>query len=71
MTGHPTRPNNSVRLNAHAPEALTNDVPVAQTPHRLLWTTAIIATALCVVAFVLWVTNGPVLLFDMIVALCT
>jgi hypothetical protein len=43
----------------------------AQTPYWLLWSTAIVAFVLCVVAFVLWGTNGASTLFDMIVAFCT
>ena len=43
----------------------------ADTPYRLLWSTAIVAFVLCVVAFVLWGINGASTLFDMIVALCT
>ena len=36
----------------------------------LLWLTALAALVLCGVAFVLWGVNGPVTLFDMMVALC-
>ena len=43
----------------------------ASTPCRLLWSTGIVAFALCVAAFVLWGINGASTLFDMIVALCT
>jgi hypothetical protein len=43
----------------------------ANTPYRLLWSTAIIAFVLGIAAFVLWGINGPGTLFDMIVALCT
>jgi hypothetical protein len=43
----------------------------AGTPYRLLWSTGIVAFALCVVTFVLWGINGAGTLFDMIVALCT
>lgn len=45
--------------------------PPANTPYWLLWSTGIVAFALCIVAFVLWGTNGASTLFDMIVALCT
>ena len=41
------------------------------TPYWLLWSTGIVACALCVIAFVLWGINGAITLFDMIVALCT
>ena len=43
----------------------------ASTPCRLLWSTGIVAVALCIVAFVLWGINGANTLFDMIVAFCT
>jgi hypothetical protein len=43
----------------------------AATPYRLLWSTAIIAFVLSIIAFVLWGINGPGTLFDWIVALCT
>jgi hypothetical protein len=43
----------------------------ANTPHRLLWSTGIVAFVLCIVAFVLWGVNGASTLFDMIVAFCT
>jgi hypothetical protein len=45
--------------------------PAAATPHWLLWSTGIVAAVICIVAFVLWGTNGAGTLFDMIVALCT
>jgi hypothetical protein len=41
------------------------------TPHRLLWSTGIIAFVLGIIAFVLWGINGASTLFDMMVALCT
>ena len=43
----------------------------ANTPYWLLWSTGIVAFVLCIVAFVLWGTNGASTLFDMIVAFCT
>ena len=43
----------------------------ANTPYWLLWSTGIIASVLCIAAFVLWGINGAGTLFDMIVALCT
>ena len=39
-------------------------------PNWLLWSSGVAAAALAAVAFVLWGTNGPTMLFDMIVALC-
>jgi len=42
----------------------------ANTPHRLLWSTGIIAFVLDIAAFVLWSINGAGTLFDMVVALC-
>ena len=57
MISHPDTPDNSMQ-------------PHARTPVRLLWTTGIVASAICVAAFVLWATHGGVMLFDMIVALC-
>jgi hypothetical protein len=53
------------RPDTHAPVD-----PDTRTPARLLWATAIVASALCVVAFVLWGIYGHVMLFDMIIALC-
>jgi hypothetical protein len=47
------------------------DASSARTPYRLLWSTAIIAGVLGIIAFVLWGINGPVTLLDMLVALCT
>jgi hypothetical protein len=41
------------------------------TPYRLLWSTGIVAFALCIVAFALWGINGASTLFDMIAAFCT
>ena len=41
------------------------------TPYRLLWSAGLVAFVLCVVAFVLWGTNGALTLFDMMVAFCT
>ena len=32
--------------------------PAANTPYWLLWSTGIVAFVLCIVAFVLWGTNG-------------
>jgi hypothetical protein len=46
-------------------------VNTAGTPHRLLWSTGVVAPLLCAVAFVLWGINGTATLFDMIAALCT
>jgi hypothetical protein len=43
----------------------------ANPPYWLLWSTAIVAVVLGIVAFVLWGINGASTLFDMIVALCT
>ena len=43
----------------------------AAEPHRLLWSTAIVASPLGMIAFVLWGVNGARTLFDIIVALCT
>jgi hypothetical protein len=43
----------------------------ARTPYWLLWSTAIIAIVLGIVAFLLWGMNGASTLFDMIIALCT
>jgi hypothetical protein len=43
----------------------------AKTPYWLLWSTGIVAFALCIVALVLWGINGANTLFDMIVAFCT
>ena len=37
----------------------------------LLWSVAIVASVVSVVAFVLWGTGGATMLFDMVVALCT
>jgi len=37
----------------------------------LLWSAAIVATVISAVAFVLWGTGGAVMLFDMVLALCT
>ena len=42
----------------------------ASTPYWLLWSTAIAAVVLSIVAFVLWGIDGASTLFDMIVALC-
>ena len=47
------------------------EAPPANTPYWLLWSTGIIASVLCIAAFVLWGINGAGTLFDMIVALCT
>jgi hypothetical protein len=52
---------------AGAPNCVTS----GNTPHRLLWSTGIIAFILGIVAFVLWGINGPGTLFDMLVTLCT
>ena len=41
----------------------------AGTPHRLLWSTGVIALLLCVVAFVLWGINGTATLLDMVAVL--
>jgi hypothetical protein len=43
----------------------------AKTPHRLLWSTGLVAGVLGIVAFVLWGMNGAGTLFDMMVAFCT
>ncbi len=43
----------------------------ADTPYWLLWSTGIVASVLCIAAFVLWGVNGASTLFDMIVVLCT
>jgi hypothetical protein len=43
----------------------------APAPYWLLWSTGIVAFALCLVAFVLWGIYGANTLFDMIVAFCT
>jgi len=40
------------------------------TPYWLLWSTGIVAFAICMSAFVLWGINGVSTLFDMIIALC-
>ena len=64
MKSSPDKPNNSDRIDLH-------DAPVGITPYRLLWTMAILASGLCIVAFMLWGTHGPVILFDMMMALCT
>ena len=37
----------------------------------LLWTTGIVAASVAIVAFMVWGTQGPLLLLDMIVAMCT
>ena len=47
------------------------EVSPADTPYWLLWSTGIVASVLCIAAFVLWGVNGASTLFDMIVALCT
>jgi hypothetical protein len=72
--GAPTRSGRAARLvrNTSAEEIF----PAAEAsrknpPHRLLWSTGIIAFVLAIVAFVLWGINGAGILFDMIVALCT
>ncbi len=44
--------------------------PSLNATYWLLWLTALAAFVLCGVAFVLWGINGPVTLFDMMVALC-
>jgi len=79
-----TKPVNSVRLNRSPQRRLPKNAisaspnaaaPIDQrfpnTPHRLLWSTGIIAFVLGIVAFVLWGINGAGILFDMIVALCS
>ena len=43
----------------------------ATTSTVLLWITGLAVSAVAIVAFVLWGTQGPIFLFDMIVALCT
>jgi hypothetical protein len=37
----------------------------------LLWSAAIVVSVISGIAFVLWGTGGAVMLFDMVVALCT
>jgi hypothetical protein len=44
--------------------------PPAHTPHRLLWSTGIVALVLGVAAFMLWGLNGASTLFDLIAAFC-
>ena len=39
-------------------------------PYRLFWPLGIVAIVLGLTAFVLWVTRGGVILFDMIIAFC-
>jgi hypothetical protein len=46
-------------------------VNAAATPHRLLWSTGVVALLLCAVAFALWGINGTTTLFDMVAAFCT
>ena len=36
----------------------------------LLWTTGLVATSVAFAAFMIWGTQGPSLLLDMIVAMC-
>ena len=48
-----------------------NGLTPSNTPHGLLWSTAIIAFILGIVAFALRGINGPGTLFDILVALCT
>ena len=51
--------------------SLATEASPADTPYWLLWSTGIVASVLCIAAFVLWGINGASTLFDMIVALCT
>jgi hypothetical protein len=37
----------------------------------LLWTTGLVAASVAFAAFLIWGTQGPLLLLDMIVAMCT
>ncbi len=57
----------NTRTEQMSPAAETSP---AKTPHRLLWSTGIVAGVLCIAAFALWGINGGGTLFDMLVALC-
>jgi hypothetical protein len=58
--------------SAHAGQISPGAEPSpAKTPYGLLWSTGIVAFALCIVAFVWWGINGAHALFDMIVVFCS
>ena len=47
------------------------EAPPTKPPYRLLWSIGIVASVLCIVAFVLWGVSGAGTLFDMVVAICS